>query len=112
MFNVAYGLIVEFSVLLVMFLSLSATPLERMRMGRILGLMTTAACLLLGTLFGILPHFSFAAQAPMALVLAGAVMVVIIAVVELAAAVTVLADSLGAARRVSEAAAPSLRAHA
>jgi hypothetical protein len=92
MFLVAFVLIIAFSGLLVMFLSLSAAPLERIRLGKILGAMTTTAGLLLGTLFGVVPNYPMHGAAPAGLLLVSAILLVAIVALEIWTAAALIGD--------------------
>jgi hypothetical protein len=100
-FTVAFVVIVEFSVLLTTFLALSAAPLERIRLGRIMGLVVLATVLLLATLFGLVPRFPLEGPAPLRLLFAGALILVAIAALELWALVVFVGDWRAAAGRTA-----------
>jgi hypothetical protein len=92
MFGVAFALIIEFTAVLTMFLALSAAPLERIRLEKILALIGVAAFLLLAALFGLVPRYPLEAPAPFGLLLTSALIVVAIGALEVWALVAFVTD--------------------
>ena len=92
MLGVAFAMIIEFAAVLTMFLALSAAPLGRIRLERILALIVAATFLLLATLFGLVPRYPLEAPAPFGLLLTSALIVVAIGALEIWALVVFVTD--------------------
>ena len=92
MLGVTFAAIIEFAALLTMFLALSAAPLGRIRLGRILAVMVLAMFLLLATLFGLMPRYPLEGPAPLGLLLTSALILVVIGALEVWALVVVVSD--------------------